>query len=272
MFQVILVQPIFNLLALIFATIPGHDFGVAVIILTIIVRIILWPLVNKQLHSQRALQRLQPEVLRVRREAAGDKQKESQMMMEMYREKGINPFGSLLPLLIQLPIFFALYAVLRDIIKPGEIAKLAYPAVKNLPVIHDILVHGGSFTPTFLGFIQMAHPAWYLALIAGLFQFVQTKMLSPKAPKGDAQAQAVAAMTYVFPVITFLIGLSLPSALALYWITTSAVAILQQYLVLKRDVVELEQEADVEEAKLGAGSVVQKSKKNKSAKKKRAHS
>jgi YidC/Oxa1 family membrane protein insertase len=240
LFQTLLVKPLFNLLAVIYAILPGHDFGVAVIVLTLIVRAILWPLVNKQLHSQRALQKIQPEVTRIRSEAKGDKQKESAMLMELYREKGINPFGSLLPLLIQLPVFIALYAVLRDMIKPGEIEQLAYPFVKNLPIFADIIHHNAVFHPTFLGFINLAKPAVGLAAIAAICQFFQTRMLSPKNPQGDAQAQAVAGMTYIFPVITFLIGLSLPSALALYWITTSLVAILQQWLVLRRDVVELE--------------------------------
>ena len=240
LFNTILVKPLFNLLAVIYAILPGHDFGVAVIVLTIIVRIVLWPLVNKQLHSQRAMQKIQPEVARIRSEAKGDKQKESAMLMELYREKGINPFSSLLPLLIQLPVFIALYAVLRDMIKPGEIEHLAYPFVKHLGVISDILKHGGALNPTFLGFINLAKPAVGLAAAAAIAQFFQTKMLSPKQPQGDAQAQAVASMIYIFPVVTFLIGLSLPAALALYWVTTSLVAILQQYLVLKRDVVELE--------------------------------
>jgi YidC/Oxa1 family membrane protein insertase len=240
LFDTILVRPLFNLLAVIYAILPGHDFGVAIIILTIIVRIILWPLVNKQLHSQRAMQQIQPEVARIRSESKGDKQKESAMLMELYREKGINPFSSLLPLLVQLPVFIALYAVLRDMIKPGEIAQLAYPTVKQLGVIADVLKHGGSIQPTFLGFINLAKPAVGLAAIAAICQFFQTKMLSPKQPQGDAQAQAVASMIYIFPVITFLIGLSLPAALALYWITTSLVAIFQQWLILRRDVVELE--------------------------------
>ena len=239
MFDTILVKPLFNLLAIIYATIPGHSFGLAIILLTILVRILLWPLVHKQLHSQRALQKIQPEVARIRTECKGDRSKESAMLMELYREKGINPFGSLLPLIIQLPIFIALYIVLKDMIQPGEIAKLTYPAVKNLAAIKTIIDNGGAFHPTFLG-IDLAKPSVILAALAGLAQFFQTKMLTPNNPQGDAQAKAMASMVYIFPGITFLIGLSLPSALALYWITTSLAAILQQYLILRADVEELE--------------------------------
>lgn len=240
MFQTILVHPLFNLLAVIYAVVPGHDFGVAVIVMTLIVRAVLWPLVNRQLHSQRALQQLQPEVARIKTQAKGDRQKESQLLMELYKEKEINPFGSFLPLLVQLPVFIALYSVLREIIKPGEIAKISYASVQHLAPIANIIHHGAAFSPTLLGLINLSKPSPWLAALAGLSQFAQTKQLAPKAPQGDAQAQAVAGMTYVFPFITFLVGLTLPAALALYWVVTSLVAVLQQYLVLRRDVEELE--------------------------------
>src|SRR5438067_12708716 len=107
MFTTILVQPIFNLLAVIYALV--HDFGLAIIILTIIIRGLLWPLVSRQLHSQRALQELQPELKRIKAEAKGDRQLEGKLTMELYKEREINPFASFLPLLIQLPIFFALF-------------------------------------------------------------------------------------------------------------------------------------------------------------------
>lgn len=242
MFNTILVQPLFNLLAGIYAIIPGHDFGIAVIILTAIIRIILWPIVAKQLHSQRALQQLQPEVARIRTQAKGDKQLESKLLMELYKEKEINPFASLLPLIIQLPVFLALYAVLRNIIKMGEIAKLAYEPIRQLGPIADILAHGGVFHPTFLGIINMAKPSIPLALLAGAAQYFQTRQIMPaKSKGGDAQAQAMASMTYIFPVLTAFIGFTLPSALALYWIATSAFAIGQQTLILRQDVEELEE-------------------------------
>jgi YidC/Oxa1 family membrane protein insertase len=241
MFNTLLVQPLFNLLAVIYALLPGHDFGVAIIILTIIVRLLLWPLVNRQLHSQRALQKLQPEINRVKAQAGGDKQKEGQMIMELYKEKEINPFASFLPLLIQLPIFFALFIVLRDIIKPGEFAHLAYPAVKHMAAIAAITNGGIHFQPTLFGLIDLTKPSPLLAALAAAAQFFQTRQLTPKKTVGDTQAQVLSGMNYIFPFLTFIIGLTLPSALALYWVTTSSVAILQQTLVLHRDVEELEE-------------------------------
>ena len=247
MFTTLLVQPIFNLLAIVYAFLPWHDFGVAIIIVTIIIRLILWPLVTKQLHSQRAQQALAPEMARIKAEAAGDRTKEGQLTMELYKEKGISPLAPILPLLIQLPIFFALYAVLRDVVKPGEIEKLAYPFVQNLAPISAI-IHGAAsgFHPKMFGLVELSKPSPLLAVLAGLAQFIQTKQLAPKNAVKDAQAQITSGMTYIFPFVTFIIGLSFPSALTLYWTTSSAVAILQQTLVLRRDVEELEEAVVVE--------------------------
>ncbi len=238
MFDTLLVHPIFNLLAILYAFV--RDFGLAIILLTIVIRGLLWPLVTKQLHSQRALQELQPELQRIKTQAKGDKQLEGQLVMELYKEREINPFASFLPLLIQLPIFFALFIVLRDIVKPGEIAHIVYQPLKSLPALADIIHNHAAFHPTLFGAIDLTKPSVFLAVLAGAAQFIQTKQITPKHQAKDSQAQVMAGMTYAFPALTFFVGLSLPSALPLYWTTASLMAILQQYLVLKRDVQELE--------------------------------
>jgi YidC/Oxa1 family membrane protein insertase len=243
-FNTLLVHPIFNLLAVIYAILPVHDFGLSIIILTVIIRLILWPVVTKQLHSQRAMQELQPELARIKVEAKGDRTLEGQMTMELYKEKEINPLSSLLPLIIQLPIFIALYAVLRDVVKPNEIAHIAYPAVRHLGPIADIIGSKNGFHPMLLGLIDLAKPSPIIGVLAGLAQFIQTKQLAPKHATSDTQAQMTTAMTYIFPAITFFLGLTWASALALYWTTSSAVAILQQTIVLRRDVTEMEAVAD----------------------------
>jgi YidC/Oxa1 family membrane protein insertase len=240
MFNTILVQPLFNLLAAIYALVG--DFGLAIIILTIIIRGALWPLVSRQLHSQRAIQELQPELKRIKTEAKGDRQLEAQRTMELYKEREISPFASILPLLIQLPIFIALFIVLKDIVKAGQIAHLAYGPIKDLPAIAQIVKHSSqAFHPKLFNLILLTTPSVILAALAGLAQFVQTKQIMPKHQQpGDTQAQMMSSMTYVFPALTFFIGLSLPAALPLYWTTASLMAILQQYIVLKQDVREAE--------------------------------
>src|SRR5438045_2048001 len=148
MFTKLLVQPLFNLLIFFYAIIPGHDLGLAIIALTIVIRLILWPLVNKQLHSQRAMQQLAPDIAKVRQKAKGDKQLESKLLMELYKEKEISPFSALVPLFIQLPLLFALFFVLRDVLKPGQVAILTYEPLKNLPVVKGIIADPSTLNAT----------------------------------------------------------------------------------------------------------------------------
>lgn len=268
MFNDFLVKPLFNLLAWIYGLLPVHDFGLAIIILTILVRLALWPLINKQLHSQKAMQKLQPEMARIKKEAKGDKKLESEMIMNLYKEKEISPMAPLLPIIVQMPIFIALFVVLKAVVNPHEIAKLSYDATKDLAPIADIISGAVKFHPTMLGLVDLAKSSAVLAALAGLAQFFQTKQVQPRNQENDAQAQTMKMMMYIFPALTFFVGLSLPAALALYWIMTSLIAILQQYLVLKKDEVELEAVADAGvKATLGAGSASAKSKGKKGGKK-----
>src|SRR5579884_4309517 len=104
MFTTLIVKPIFNLLVLIYALLPGHNFGLALIIFTIIVRLLLWPLLRKQLHQAKAMKELQPEIKKIKKKANKDRAKESQMLMELYKERGINPFATFPTLIIQLVV------------------------------------------------------------------------------------------------------------------------------------------------------------------------
>ncbi len=244
MFETLLVNPLFNLLAVIYAYVPGRDFGVAIIVFTVLVRLLLWPLVSRQLHSSRAIQKLQPEVERIKAEAGTDTMKRNQMLMELYKEKGINPLASLWPLLIQLPLFFALFSVFNHINKTGEIERLAYEPVKHLAAIADIINQGGDFVPKLFGSIVSTQPSILLAFTAGLMQFIQSKQLAPKQKSNDPQAQMLMTMIYFFPIITFVSGVFFfPAALSLYWTVLSAVAIIQQTLLLRRDANEMNSSA-----------------------------
>lgn len=243
MFTTIFVQPLFNILFALYGLLPGHDFGVAVILLTFLVRLAIWPLVTRQLHSQKKVQALAPEIAKVREKAGGDRQLETQMMMELYKEKGTSPLAPILPLLVQLPIFFAIYIVFVDAVHPDRIAALTYSFVEQIPAVASAIANPSSFHPYLFGVIDLTHPSWFLALTAAAAQFYQSKMLQPKgaAASTDPQARMMQNIIYVFPVITFGVGLTLPSALALYWTVTSLVACYQQYRVLLRDAHEMEE-------------------------------
>lgn len=242
MFNTLVVQPLLNLVLFFYAVLPYHDLGVAIIIVTILVRLLVWPLASKQLHSQRAMQKLAPDIAKLRKKAGGDKQKESQMLMELYKEKGISPFASLTPVLIQMPLLIAFYYALRHAVVAGDIAKMVYEPIANMSAIKEIAANPASFQPLLLGFVNLAQPNIVIAVLAAVAQFVQTKQIMPKksGEKGDTAAQVAQMSVLLFPFITFLFAMSLPSALGLYWFVASLVSIFQQWLILRKDVEEME--------------------------------
>jgi YidC/Oxa1 family membrane protein insertase len=112
MFNLLLVQPLLNLLILIYSAVPGHDFGIAIILITVLVRLVIWPFQSQTLRNQKAFNAIQPEVKKIQEKYKNDPQKMNAMMMELYKEKEVNPFSSCLPSLIQLPVMIALFYAL----------------------------------------------------------------------------------------------------------------------------------------------------------------
>lgn len=247
-FDTVLIAPLVNALFFIYGIIPGHDFGISIIVFTIIIRLALWPLANKQLHSQKKMQALQGDIAKIKAKAGGDKQKESAMLMELYKEKEVSPFSACLPALLQFPILIAMFIVFQratgDI---NAVAEILYTPVKNLPYIQLVLSGQVPFNSTLLGILPMTKPSAILAILAGLTQYIQVKMITPRKQKTDSkdpQAQMTAMMNYTFPALTVFIAWTLPAALPLYWITTNVVSIGQQWLIMRKEVDEME-EADV---------------------------
>src|SRR3954464_7653993 len=154
-FTTIIIQPIFNLLVLIYALIPGHNFGLAIVIFTVLVRLILWPLVKKQLNHAKAMRELAPEIKKIKAAAKGDRQKESQMTMELYKEREINPFASIGILVVQLPILIGLYSGLNRIIKdPHTIVTFSYSFVQKLPWIQELSKDIHKFDDSLVGLVN----------------------------------------------------------------------------------------------------------------------
>ncbi len=293
MFETLLIRPVFNLLELIYAIVPGHDLGIAIILFTILVRLALWPLVRRQLHHAKAMRKLQPELKKIKKAAAGDRQKEARLQMELYKEKGIKPFASIGTLIIQIPIFIALYqAVLKITNDPNSLINFSYDWVRNLPWIQHLAVDIGRFDESFLGLVDLSRkavesggiyfPAVVVAVASSVMQFYQTKqmMMNTKdarklsdilkeaaSGKEADQAEVTAAisrlMMYFMPVATFVFALIVPSALALYLLTSSAVGYIQQRRVLHEDIEEMNEIATEPEVKV---SVTTKGKKKKPAK------
>jgi YidC/Oxa1 family membrane protein insertase len=227
-YNTIFYRPIFNLLIWFYDVIPGHDIGLAIILLTIAVKAIMWPLQASALRSQKALADLQPKVAELKLKYPG-KEKEEELakeMMALYSREKVNPAASCLPLVIQLPVFIALYHSLSAGLKSGGFDKL-YAFVAN----------PGTISPTFLGIINLSTPSPVLAILAGITQYFQAKMMVTRQQAantpgaGDEQMLAVMnkQMVYMMPVLTMFLGWRLPGGLALYWFAMNLFSVAQQY-------------------------------------------
>jgi len=257
-FNTILIDPLVNALFFVYGIIPGHDFGLAIIIFTILIRLVLWPLASKQLHSQKKMQSLQGDISKIKIKAAGDKQKEQAMLMELYKEKEVNPFSACLPALLQFPILIAMFVVFQKSTGSiNDIQAILYGPVKNLPYIQSLINGSVQFDASLFGLINMAKPSYLLAILAGITQFLQVKMITPRKQKTDTkdpQAQMTSFMNYTFPALTVFIAWTLPAALPLYWISTNMVAIFQQWLIMRGEVEEMEEMEVVKVVKKGGTS------------------
>ena len=230
-FFIILYQPLFNCLVVLYNYTPGNDFGVAVIFLTLIIRFILYPTSVKAVTSQRGLQKLQPQIQEIQKKYKTDKEKQAKEILDIYKREKINPFSGLLLALIQLPILIALYRVFWEGLNPKELVNL-----------YSFVTNPGQINAIFLHLIDLSKPNMILAVLAGLTQYFQTKMLSPKnSPKARDASKGVdfsqtmqKQMLYFFPVFTVIILMGLPSALGLYWTISGLFSIIQQYLIFKK--------------------------------------
>jgi YidC/Oxa1 family membrane protein insertase len=273
-FDILIVQPIFNLLIGLYSVIPGGDFGVSLILFTVLVRFALFPLVKRQLHQTRAMKKMQPELARIKKQAKGNKQLESAQMLELYKKHGVNPFRSIGILIIQLPIFIALYSVIRIFtLHRDEIAHYTYGFLKGLDPVKQLIAHPDQFHEKLFGIVDLTKTAFshgsvdivlvLLAVIAAGTQYIMSKQTMPqteskktmrqimaeasdgkKADQSEMNAIVMGKMTKVLPFFMFFIMISVPGALALYYAVSNLVAVGQQSFLLKKDEEELEEIAE----------------------------
>jgi YidC/Oxa1 family membrane protein insertase len=232
LFNTVLVYPLLNLLVFVYNYIP--DIGVAIILLTVLVRLILLPSFHKSLKHQRELQALQPKMKEIREKHKDDQEAQAKAMMELYKIHKVNPLSSCLPILIQLPLLLALYQVFIRSLNGQQLEGL-YSFVSRPEMID----------PMFLNWINLADTGnWIMAAIAAILQFVQTKMSQNKTAatssgSGDQMEMTnrimMNYMMYFLPVITFFFGYRFPAGLSLYWITTTLFGIAQQYYILRKE-------------------------------------
>ncbi len=234
-YNTIFYQPLFNALVWLYNTIPGHDIGLAIIFLTLVIRVILFPLYYQSIKSQRALQDIQPKVEALRKQYKDDQEKMAKELMILYKSENVNPFSSCLPLLIQLPFLIALYQVFIHGLQ-SQSMEMLYAFIQNPGTINTIS----------LGFIDLSKPSIVLAIMAGLAQFWQSKMMMTKNPPlikgkeiaGSSDEKMMSIMNkqivYFMPMFTVIIGVSLPAGLSLYWFLTTLLMALQQVWMFKK--------------------------------------
>jgi len=229
LYQTIAYQPILNILVFLYSN--TLDLGISIILLTIIIKLVLWPLSRKAIKSQKELQEIQPKLDALKKEYADNKAELGKATMDLYKEHKINPLSSCLPMLIQLPFLFAVFRVLR------------VGMSQDLSLVYSFLSKPTSFQAISFGFMDLSKPSVYLAVLAGLAQFIQAKMMLAKNSKtatSVGQEDGMAAimnkqMVYIFPIVTIVFGFSLPGGLTLYWFMFTFFTVVQQYLVLKKE-------------------------------------
>ncbi|HPV70505.1 MAG TPA: YidC/Oxa1 family membrane protein insertase [Candidatus Magasanikbacteria bacterium] len=230
-FHSVIYQPLFNVLIFLYNIIPGQDFGVVIIFVTVLMRLILWPLSNKSIKAQKSMQGLQPKINALKEQYKDNKEKLAQATMELYKTEKINPFASCLPLLIQLPILMGFYWVLSAGLKS-----------QNFEVLYSFVNNPGTIKTLAFGFLDLSRSNIILAVLAGAAQFWQAKMLptQPPAVKGEGSkdesmtAMMNKQMMYMMPLMTVFIGATLPAGLTLYWLITTLLTVLQQVIVFKK--------------------------------------
>lgn len=209
MWETLIVEPIFNLLTVITAVIPGHNFGLALLVFTILVRLAFWPLVKKQVQHSRALRQLQPEIKKIKQRFKGQRQQEQMATMALYKQKGFNPFAPMGYMLLQIPVFIGLYQVVNRLANPvngSALEKLqaqdlgghSYDFVADLGWSQQLQAGTEQFDATFLGLVDLSRAALgaeglfvgalIIVLLAAVAQYYSTKqMLSWQAPQKAGQ-------------------------------------------------------------------------------------
>jgi YidC/Oxa1 family membrane protein insertase len=219
-------NPVLNVLIAL-SHILGGSFGLAIIALTIIVRLVTWPLSKRQLNSTKALQDMQPRIQELQKKYGKNQQKLQQEMMKLYKEAGVNPLGCLWPMLIQFPIWIALYQAIMNALAttPENLLNLAH-RLYSWDVISQAIPLSSKFLWLDLG---QPDPYWILAIIVGGTMWVQQKMT--QAPSVDPRQESTSRMMLLMmPIMFGFLTLMFPSGLALYWAVSNIIGIITQYL------------------------------------------
>ncbi len=230
-FDTIFYQPMYNALVFLVDVLPGGSVGLAVIILTLFVKFVLFPLSQKSVVTQAKMRKLEPELKKVKELHKNNQQELARVTMELYKKEGVNPFSGCFLLLLQLPIIFALYYVFLAGLKFDT--TLLYSFVSLPDTVNSV----------FFG-IDLVKKSIFLAVIAGITQYYQLAFSMPALPKRTSNEPMSfqeefsrnmnTQMKYIFPFLVIFISYSISSAIALYWIVSNLFAIGQELYVREK--------------------------------------
>lgn len=214
MFDALFFEPILALLKSIYSNVAFSDLGIAIVLLTILIRVVLFPFFYRSAKDQALMRKIQPHVEKIKQKHKNNREEQGRALMELYREHKLNPFSSFLIILVQLPIFFALFKLFRD----SEFLAETF------------------INTTFLGMLQLSTPSIMLAVVAGALQYIQGKLSLGKQKnqtKGGTQ-KFIVMMIYFAPILSFVVLIRLPAALGIYWVISTLFSIGQQFMINKK--------------------------------------
>lgn len=233
LFHSFIYQPIYNTLIFLYQEIPGADFGLAIILTTVILKVLFIPLTQKQIVSQKRMQEIQPKLREIQEKYKNDKEKQTRELMACYKENKVNPFAGCFPLVIQVIFFIAIYRVIITIANGGFVV--------NPNDLYSFVSDPGPINQIAFSFLDLLEKNYWLAGLAALVQYFQTKMLmptTPAAPKKDGDVDMMGMMNkqmlYLGPAMTFIIGITFPAALTLYWFVSTLISWAQQKWIFSR--------------------------------------
>lgn len=232
-FHSVIYVPLYNALVWLVDVLPMHDMGLAVIALTIAVRVIIYPLSRRAIESQKKMKELAPEIERLKERHKDNPQEQSRAMFALYREREVKPFASFGLLLVQIPIFLALYWIFARAGLPTVNEGLLYPFVSVPESIHML----------FLGLIDLSGHSVLLAVLVTLSQIAYTRLAmgprtKPKATGASFSEDMAASFDlqarYMLPAIIGIVSVSVAAAAPLYWLTSNCAMIAQEYIAGRR--------------------------------------
>lgn len=231
LWNILIQRPLLNLLVVLYWLLRGN-FGIAIILLTVLVRLLTLPLTLKQLRSMKVTQEVQPKLEELRKKYGGDRQKFAAEQMKLYRERGMNPLGGCLPMLLQMPIWIGLYNSLYRVMgdTPEKLIDLYKQLYSSVPFVAEIARTAVPFKLRFL-WLDLGRPDHFyvLPVLVGLSTWVVQKMTPTTAPEDPKKPSMTQTMQVTMPLMMGFMAVQFSSGLALYWLASNVMQMLQQY-------------------------------------------